>query len=738
MHKRLNNPKLIRLYRIFLALAPLALIAWFGVMCYVYYDAILRWGSGRAVNIASVLISVIFFLAGLLIGLQLKRHALTRGIAIGAIAMIVATSISIAMSLIVPTYAKSLPEYYTVVSLYIGVMLVLFGAMIIAIYIAMAIQLKQKFRTLVAVATLIVMLLSMCSSALALYQAHPYSSAYKVYRALHPFDGYDTLNANVKYSFAHASQKLSTRDDMPDYQQLDIKLAQNEWEGLQLVLASQADESVSISITPFSNASGETLYTAIYKEHYLDLPLPDRSFRYSYPDGLIPITEGTSIELTKDELQTFYIETHSTVATTPGDYSATLAIRDDSGVILTTSIQAEVWDFALPEAHYCKTAVGLDTRSSLHELGIPTPTFYEDNPYNMVLGYGYNTWEFFYDGTIDLSQYPQVEKMYKDYYDYVLEHGMSANFLPYDLLDTRTDEEGVLLVDRYLDDPRVTSFCIPYPREDDAKLVAYYQKATAKPEWAKKAYFYPVDEPGSMARKNAYQDIVARLDRLLGEGNYNMITPFYEITSYAWDTGEKIEVFELQKEYNSWICPQTYFYWDKSFAQEMDAHVQNGGESWWYVCNGPKEEDGYCNLFVQQDAIKHRILFWQQYDYDVQGFLYYFVNVWTERGTQNPWNRNDLIATALSGYGLSPSGDGTLIFPGVDVGTPGVPAGTLRLKNVTAGIEDYDYLKLAEAKLGRQEVDKIVDRVTTSLTRYTSDYDLLEAVRREIGEALSA
>ncbi len=737
MKKKTQLRKAQTIAKLAYLLLPIVLTIGFAFICREFYNNFLRLNNSSTYSGAIIGLIFIFLGLGFLTGLQtgLIKKALTSGM----IAMIVAV-VPFVIIVSVSSNYQSYPEtLYFFASFVIGISTVSVGLLLTIFYYLAIKKSHFSFAKVANIIMLVVMVLSIVASAFIIYQQNPYSNgSIHIYRTLRGLGGYATQNSNIHYSFAYSTDKLARTEDLPNYEEFDIKLAKNEWESLQLVVVSRIDTTTWIEVSPFTNAAGESLYTMISLEHYVDLPLPEKGKDYQYPDALIPITKDTAVMLESNLLQAFFIETRTLKTSSAGEYTATVTMRDKNGIILEKKISATVWDFTLPDTHYSNTAVGLDTRSSMHELGIATPTFYPDNEDNMELGYGYNTWKYFYDGTINLAEYPEVEALYKASYDYLLEHGLSSNFLPYDLLDTRVDEDGILLVDKYLDDPRVTTFCIPYPRDDDEKLLAYYNKATSKPEWAKKAYFYPVDEPMDIYRKQSYDEIVARLNRLLGEDNYNMITPMCEMVSIDWYTGEPINQFELQKKDNTWICAQTYFYFNEEYVDEITHLAEDENKTaWWYVCNGPTEKDGYCNLFVEQESIKHRILFWQQYDYDVDGFLYYFANVWTERGSGNPWDENDIWATAVSGYGITPNGDGILIYPGADIGTPYTPAATIRLKNVTAGLEDYDYLKMAEEKLGRIAVNEIVDKVTLSLTDYTTEHEVLESIRREIGDLLS-
>ena len=54
------------------------------------------------------------------------------------------------------------------------------------------------------------------------------------------------------------------------------------------------------------------------------------------------------------------------------------------------------------------------------------------------------------------------------------------------------------------------------------------------------------------------------------------------------------------------------------------------------------------------------------------------------------------------------------------------------------GIEDYQLLSMAEEVLGRETVLTYVTRITTSLTDFTDDADLVNQIKNELAEALMA
>ena len=143
------------------------------------------------------------------------------------------------------------------------------------------------------------------------------------------------------------------------------------------------------------------------------------------------------------------------------------------------------------------------------------------------------------------------------------------------------------------------------------------------------------------------------------------------------------------------------------------------------MCCGPQGD--YNNNFIRQQAIRHRILFWQEKMENVTGFLYWN-SIYCDKG--NPWETSKTWDSYESG------GDGVVMYPGRYMGYD-EPVGTLRLKNLCDGIEDYTYLTMAEEAFGRDCIDEKIARITATLTDYTLDDALLQQVRNEIGDALA-
>jgi hypothetical protein len=459
-----------------------------------------------------------------------------------------------------------------------------------------------------------------------------------------------------------------------------IDMAKNEKESFQISVNSfEAVRGLSIvQVSPsVNNISVEML------EEYLVMTNEE-----PYPDGMVPLKGA--FDLKEKETKTILVRFTTNKNTKAGKYTYTFELRTSTGYVLETyTVTVTVWSFALPDDPSSDALSSVNKDYILKHEGIDK-----------------NSLEFYY----------------KSYYDLLLDYKVNAYYLPYDILDTRADA--------YMSDPRVSSFQVS-ANASDAKLIEYYNKLKSNPVWLEKAYFYPFDEPTSVEHLNQIKNICDRLKRLCPE--IRIVIPFFRNVKFS---GTQDEIDFLNEYLGIW-CPKSAC-WNPSFLQNplgrpyfgdrMEAQKAEGDKLWWYVCWEPGNP--YCNLYVNELGVEHRELFWQQYDYGVEGLLYWQSNTWGS--VSNPWTD---MATVPS---LSESvfGDGSLMYPGRYVGHGG-PCASLRLEAVRNGIEDYDMLILAEKYLGKTYVDGQIDLITRSLTEHTDSDELFAKIRSEIGDMLS-
>ena len=518
---------------------------------------------------------------------------------------------------------------------------------------------------------------------------------------------------DVKYSndrltadFEDNMQKIDCRNTaIGNSPSLCMQLSRNEIESCQIHLASDGGhKDLTISFTSFANGIGDTIETEMTMHHYVSTEsVENSSVKVQYPDALIPLSE---FDIKDDYSQGFLLKIKPGKDAKPGLYMSKITVRDNTGkAIKVAKVYANVWDLTLPDSSSCATAFGL-------------------NWYNIYASHNLP------DGDDAV--------LYTNYYEYMLENRISAYHLPYEFSDPRF--EG------YMNDPRVTAFCVDgcqtnFELLTDDELSGLYEKYKDNENWTKKAYYYYVDEPNSESAITNLRYASERLERLVPNARH--VTP---IVTNPW-YGNKDQVQIVEELTNLW-CPISCFFTDyntsidenfiynaraRSLGKEsidryglgedrFAAYKAAGDELWWYVCVIP--QDPFANFFTNYQGEESRVLFWQQYMYDVDGCLYWAVNYWPG----NEWRTSD------NGFY---SGDGLLLYSGYRFGING-PIGSLRMEYIRDGIEDFEYLTMAEELYGREAVSEVLSKVTTGILAYTKDSTVIENAKIELAEMIMA
>lgn len=556
-----------------------------------------------------------------------------------------------------------------------------------------------------------------------------------------------SLNLWFDHLYNRTPQATNTSNGKVKYQ---IQLAKNEIEGCQVLIGSENGvEDLKVYITDFTNEAGNTLKTSLHWGYYFNVegervidPLPPVTYT---PDqdmldwvnggngGGEPITNLQTydgFDIKAGENQTFIIKATSGLDSVPGEYTATLTVVDkDGNEVKKVTVFAYVWNFELPEATSCKTLMCLS---------------------------GFDVYVSYKDWGGDLRN-SEGKNLPHGYYDFLLANRICAYDLPFgDNSDGSFSEEGVA---EYLDNPRVVAFQpLGFGKELTATNVANaYAFLSQKQEWLDKAYFYPVDEPLTVDRLNDINDY----GKLLGEyfPGYKLIVPMH--VNYNVGSGD---YFSYVSEYVNVWCPKTFFYntfaeWygDRtltygcsvvteqrlgSFRDRMWAEQEGGDEAWWYVTRRPSNPE--ITLIIDTDAVNLRTLFWQQKLYNVDGFLYYLVNDWTNGTTK--WYvptadeflyGMDAMHEVSAENNVDVYGNGILLYSGVYFAQTD-PVGSLRLECVRDGIEDYEYLTILEEKYGKDVVDAIINKWTTSVGEYSTDTEQFRELRAQLGALVEA
>ncbi len=483
-----------------------------------------------------------------------------------------------------------------------------------------------------------------------------------------------------------------------------VYLTKGETEGCQVAIyANQAIKNVTFGMNKDASAATDAITTSMFSMDRAHTA----SKKKEYTDSLIPYY-GKRLQLQENRTLAFMIDFTTTKDTPAGEYKYVYEVKDsDKKVIATYNITVHVWDITLPEEKTFQTAGGLGA------------------------GWVSNS-----KGT------------YSEWYETALQHNISSYNIPCDILDEKADA--------YLSDPRMTSFVMPIPKNEDGtineeKLLQYYNKIKGNPEWLKKAIFYPLDEPRTPEHLVELREWERKLGELCPE--IDICAPFYTNIQI----GEGKDQTEDMMDYTTLWCPklclwddsQSYdkflnYKPDKTFHERMDEQIAEGDRMWSYVCNAP--DNPYAQMFIDTEGTNQRFMFWQFWQRDIDGFLYWSINYYGYKEgpnafdlgiknptMQNPWKTVNTKITSNEGtiYGC-----GFLFYPGQDVGYGGaVPS--IRAKIVRDGVDDIEMFYLAEQYLGKEWLLEKTYEGTPSLTEFVSA-DKFASLRIEIGNALEA
>jgi len=411
-----------------------------------------------------------------------------------------------------------------------------------------------------------------------------------------------------------------------------------------------------------------------------------------WPDPLLPPTDF-SIE--SGQVQPLWFTIHVPERATPGVYRGSITIRPDGALAVEVPVSVTVHPAVIPVEGYMRTAFAL------------------------------------MDGFLEKVYGKVTRPLRRAYTDYLLAHRLN----PDDISRTRLPDLDEL---EYADKRGLNAFNILNVVSDPAKPVTwvcfdpvsaytpefkerFFRRLDAfVPEMERrglldKAYIYGFDERGA-----EYMPIIRDLF-----GEVKRRYPRVHTLSTAW-LPPGADPLSLNID---WYVPMTSSY-DHKLAESVR---HRGGEVWWYICMGPNYP--YANWLLENPLIETRLIWWQAFQHDVEGFLYWGVNIWDRKNNDKPiplaaGPRIDWSVTAGGQYPFL-NGDGDLLYPGESG-----PIGSIRLENIRDGLEDIELLRQHEKRFGRKATLAILHRVTRDRVDYSRDSRDLLASRLKVLQAL--
>ena len=526
---------------------------------------------------------------------------------------------------------------------------------------------------------------------------------------------------------------------------LSYEMAKNEVEGAQIIISPVDNYSVgsfTVEVSDLENEDGDVIPSRnirVYLQKYINIAKKiTHNPTYTnglMPDALLPFDKAVEYgENTVSGLnQGIYVTVETEADTAAGEYNGTFKIILD-GKTYNVPVEAEVWDFAISDEVHTK---------SVFEIWLSNLMY----------------------GELDGS-----DEMYNLYIEALKNYRLSSAHLRADTL-----EEFIEEAKKATADPRTSAFALPnnvvnyndvnYPLAKQWIKEMLYESTEECCLIDKMVYQFGtlIDEPqldSTGVRKARVNVIMAGMDNveeeiireLTEEGYFNKFSAEYkEHVEQTLRSIPNIVTAPYDEDYTDGkvtYCPM-FDEFDSAENRAIYAdQKEKNGNLWWYGCTGPVYP--YPTYHTDDSLTGARILSWMQYDYGVDGNLYWSVNIYSAINNLadgnytrpvNAWEetRRNTNENALNG-------DGYLFYPGLDYGIKG-PVGSLRLEAIRDGNEEYEYLyELENFVDGMQDyyeeeisvqsmLRTLFDRLYTG-TQYVQDSGNFYTVRSELAEVI--
>ena len=474
---------------------------------------------------------------------------------------------------------------------------------------------------------------------------------------------------------------------------IKLDAAQNEYEGAQVVLSGVRDVTFSWSADSDPLITQNTVLDQVY---YVNVTQPTSNLHAGageYPDPLVPRSFGASLSV-PDETTSFYLLAH--VPNTPsaaGDHAATLIVQSGQDAPMAIPFTLHVWSFGWTQLS-TRTGFALNMKALQMSLS------------------GANEKRVWMTMT-------ERRKLLLNTYRMLSQHGISS-VAPVELPEVSASghfnaTQYAANISPYLDagglDMSATR--IPWVRwfpwrfgsaydASSARLSTYLTELCAMYKehgWQDKAYAYIMDETTKSYEERAaerYARVLHAAARKAGTHIKFLLTDDPRPRSLG---GVKQANGFLNDDVDIWGVRYFYFFGRVPALRQQKAA---GKEVWWYTyANGQVAQ--IPNYVIEKPNTDQRVWGWLMQKWNVDGLMNWGLNEWFQ--PKSPSQYRDPYQDTLSYWRVAKAnGDCSLIYPGYypryGLDDPyAAPVSSLRLEALRDGLEDREYLILAQ-KLG--------------------------------------
>jgi len=471
---------------------------------------------------------------------------------------------------------------------------------------------------------------------------------------------------------------------------LRFDAAKGEGESAQLMVsANEKISSFSFLMGKVSDGSGHSIPAKdfdVYAEWYVSNEVSNEADAYMgyYPDALIPLNAYIAKNqntIAKGQNQGIWVIANVPSDASAGTYTGTAELTLDAQTY-EIPLTLKVREAALPEEVHAKSSFLI---------------WY----YQIAMGEG------------DANA---TDAMKRAYYNTLVSHRVMPDKLPDDDGSENWLED---YVDNVAENPAINSYRLNVPNGQTNSTsvttlltqlidrnIYLREHGNNTIDLFKKVYFYVNDEPtgstyadvrnNDLIFTNAKKTLAPKLaaypelqKSLLSIKNI-VTTPFND-TLVGSDTVGGVQTWCPQfTEFNSSALREKYA------SRQVVSNTQRayGENVWWYGCIDPASP--FPSYHTDANLINSRLLSWMQFNYGVEGNLYWDVCFYQKHLSNGKvidrdiWNDPNTYSDC--------DGDGQLLYPGSSYGLK-APISTLRLESIREGNEDYEYFWIIDQKV---------------------------------------
>ncbi|MBR5427432.1 MAG: DUF4091 domain-containing protein [Clostridia bacterium] len=476
-----------------------------------------------------------------------------------------------------------------------------------------------------------------------------------------------------------------------------VYLAKNEKEAYQVFFYEKGDgRDLRLEVDAYVDDDGNELPFAIYHERYFVI---GGETEKKFAEALVPY-QGEAVHVDSGDNTTFYVELRSAPDQAAGTYHSRFTLYNGDEVVKTCPVTAVVWNFALPEGHLGTTVMGLYNTASR---------------YDITSGFLKKSGVRFENGDVAPEDVEKAERILEGWQEFLLDHGVTTYEIPRFLIDS--DRKAAQLA---MADVRRKAVMIPLLTNEgvltsagEAKILQYKDLIYDNPYLADKAFFYPADEESWQNESDAakYTALCSRIGALW---------PGYHAVATLDSVGSNYDfVMRKFRETADIYCPNQAVI--RGNQQAYDDYTDG---SWYRTWRYSTNDQTGCIAAIRWGKTPAgtyvRTFYWQSAAQGTDGFLNWncaylpqpngeVYDIWgTERTYGASWPANS-------------NADGIILYESNSLGLdPATPIASLRLKHVSNGMDDYDYLMLAKEKFGDGPDSPYTQALNTVFRFYTS------------------